>query len=140
MTTTSKNNRITSETIPDLLQDEKILIIGGSRVRDPNALLAESPVTPAGRGESIKDHEQTLMTEVQCSEALRDIGIGPDGSVYPCCGPLAARVTLGNINDSSLNTILNKAQKDEFLTLIREGTPIIGAFTSKCHACVSLRE
>jgi len=140
MTTTSKNNGITAEKIPELLQDEKILIIGGSRVRDPNALLVETPVTPAGRGKSIKDHEYILMTEVQCNEALRDIGVGPDGAVYPCCGPLATRISLGNIKDSTLKDILNKAKKHEFLASIRKGTPISGAFTTKCHACVSLVE
>lgn len=140
MTATSKNNRITAEKIPELLQDEKILIIGGSRVRDPNALLVETPVTPAGRGESIKDHEYTLMTEIQCSAALRDIGIGPDGAVFPCCGSLATRISLGNIKDSTLKDILNKAKKHEFLASIRKGTPISGVFTTKCHACVSLVE
>ena len=140
LTTTSKNNNITAEKIPELLQDEKILIIGGSRVRDPNALLVENPVTPAGRGESIKDHEYSLMTEIQCNEALRDIGIGPDGAVYPCCGPLAIKISLGNIKDSSLKDILNNAKKDEFLASIRKGTPISGAFTTKCHACLSLVE
>ena len=140
MTTTSKNNNIAAENILELLQDDKILIIGGSRVRNPNALLVETPITPAGRGGSIKDHEHTLMTEIQCSEALRDIGIGPDGAVYPCCGPLATRISLGNLKDSSLKDILNKAKKDEFLASIRKGTPISGAFTTKCHACVSLVE
>jgi radical SAM protein with 4Fe4S-binding SPASM domain len=140
MTTTSKNNNITAEKIPELLQDEKILIIGRSHVRDPNALLVETPVTPAGRGESIEDPEYMLMTEIQCNEALRDIGIGPDGSVYPCCGPLAARITLGNLKDSRLKEILNRAKKDEFLASIRKGKPISGAFITRCHACISLLE
>ena len=140
MTTISKNNEITAETIPELLQDDKILLLGGALIRDPNALLMETPVTPIGRGESIMDHEFTLMTEVKCSEVLRDIGIGPEGEVYPCCGPLATRISIGNITESSLNEILTTAKKSEFFASIKEGTHISGAYTSRCHACASLIE
>lgn len=140
MTTTSKNNKITAEKIPELLQDDKILNIGGPLVRDPISLLIETPITPAGRGKPIKDLEYTLITEVKCQEALRDIGIGPDGTVYPCCGPLATRISLGNINDSSLKDILDKADQNDFMGSIKKGVPLSGAYTSRCHACVSLLE
>ena len=140
MTATSNNNQITAETIPALLQDEKIQKIGGQLVRDPNALLAETPITPAGCGKSINDLEYTLITEVKCREALRDIGIGPYGTVYPCCGPLATRIDLGNIKYSNLKNILKEAEKDEIMASIRKGVTISGVYTSKCHVCVSLLE
>jgi radical SAM protein with 4Fe4S-binding SPASM domain len=140
MTTTTKNNKITAKTIPELLKDDKLQIIGGKRIRDPHALLIETPVTPTGRGKDITEHDYTLISEVKCSEILRDIGIGPDGSVYPCCGPLASKNTLGNINEQPLKTILEEAEQNPFFASIREGTPLSGAFTSKCHACLSLRE
>jgi len=140
MTATSNNNQITAETIPALLQDEKIQKIGGQLVRDPNALLVETPITPAGCGKSINDLEYTLITEVKCREALRDIGIGPYGTVYPCCGPLATRIDLGNIKYSNLKNILKEAEKDEIMASIRKGVTISGVYTSKCHVCVSLLE
>ncbi len=140
MTTTAKGSKITSANIPELLQGDKIQVIGGHRIRDPNALLIETPITPAGRGASITEHDYTLISEVKCSEALRDIGVSPGGDVYPCCGPLAARKILGNVNDRSLQTILEDAQRDPFLSSIRLGVYITGAYTSKCHACVSLVE
>ncbi len=138
MTTTNKDNKITAETIPTLLQDEKIQIIGTPKIREPHALLIETPITPAGRAEKIHEHEYSLITSVKCSEALRDIGIGPDGDVYPCCGPLASKMSLGNINDSSLRSILEKASENPFFEALREGAQVSGAFTSRCHACLSL--
>ena len=140
MVTTTKNNKITANTIPELLEDDKIQIMGSQRIRDPHALLIETPVTPAGRGKDITDHDYTLISEVKCSEILRDIGIGPDGSVYPCCGPLATKITLGNINEKSLKKILEEAEQNQFCASIREGVPVSGAFTSKCHVCLSLME
>jgi len=139
MTTTAKASKITSQTIPELLGDDKIQVIGESTIRDPYALLIETPITPAGRGAKISDHEYTLFTEVKCGEALHDIGIGPDGSVYPCCGPLAAKKNLGNINKSSLHSILEEAWRDPFYKALMEGIPVMGPYTSKCHACYSLK-
>ena len=138
MTTTAKGSKINSQTIPTLLGDKKIQIIGQTPIHDPHALLIETPITPAGRGAKITYHEYTLITEVKCGDVLRDIGVGPDGSVYPCCGPLAARKNLGNINESSLRSILEKAWSDPLYTALREGIPFSGPYTSKCHACYSL--
>lgn len=138
MTTTTKNSKITAKTIPELLQDEKIQNLRSPRLPSPNALLIETKITPVGRGETIKDLDYKLFTEIKCREALRDIGIGPDGEIYPCCGPLAKKISLGNIKDSSLEDILKRAGRETLYTTIREGTPISGAFTSRCHACLSL--
>ncbi|MCB2172137.1 radical SAM protein [archaeon] len=140
MTTTTKNNKITPETIPELLGDEKIQVLGGNRIHDPHALLIETPVTPVGRGLDLAEHNYTLFSEVKCGEVLRDIGLGPDGIVYPCCGPLASKITLGNINDKPLKKILEEAEQNPFYASIREGTSVSGVFTSKCHACLSVRE
>jgi radical SAM protein with 4Fe4S-binding SPASM domain len=140
MTTTAKNSKITAETIPGLLKDDKIQILGAPRIRDPNALLIETPITPVGRAENIAEHEYTLITSVKCGEVLRDIGIGPEGDVYPCCGPLASKIVLGNIKESALRSILEKAWKDPVFTSIREGASISGIYTSKCHACLSLAD
>jgi len=140
MTTTTKNNKITAETIPELLGDEKIQVLGDKRIHDPHALLITTSVTPVGRGLDLTEHDYTLFSEVKCREILRDLGLGPDGSVYPCCGPLASKITLGNINEKSLKKILEEAEQNPFFASIREGAPVSGVFTSKCHACLSLRE
>jgi len=140
LTTTTKNNRITAETIPGLLGDEKIQVLGASRVRDPNALLVETPVTPVEPVKNIHDYEYTLITRLQCGEVLRDIGVGPGGDIYPCCGPLASKLSLGNINETSLKAMLDKAERDPFFVPLMEGVEVSGAFTSKCHACISLVE
>ena len=140
MTTTDKNSEITADTVPELLQDESIQVLGRPKIRDPSALLIETPITPVGRGANITELDYTLITEVKCSEALRDIGIGPDGDVYPCCGPLANKITLGNINESSLKEMLEKAERNPVIESIRKGVTVSGPFTSKCHACVYLAE
>jgi radical SAM protein with 4Fe4S-binding SPASM domain len=138
MTTINKNNKITAEIIPRLLRDPKIQVIGTPKIREHHALLIETPITPAGRAEKIPKHEYRLITSMKCDEALRDIGIGPKGEVYPCCGPLASKVTLGNVNDSSLRRILEDASDTAFFKGLKEGVRVSGAFTSKCHACLSL--
>lgn len=138
MTTINKNNKITAEIIPKLLRDPKIQVIGTPKIREHHALLIETPITPAGRAEMIPKHEYRLITSMKCDEALRDIGIGPKGEVYPCCGPLASKVTLGNVNDSSLRRILEDASDTAFFKGLKEGIRVSGAFTSRCHACLSL--
>jgi radical SAM protein with 4Fe4S-binding SPASM domain len=139
MTTTVKQSRITAETVPKLLHDDKIQTLGASTIREPNALLIETPITPAGRGENLTEHDYTLFTEIKC-EVLRDIGIGPNGDVYPCCGPLATDKVLGNIHQSSLKSILEEAQRDQFYQKLRAGIDVSGAFTSRCHACLSTKK
>ena len=140
MTTTAKNNKITANIVPELLQDDNIQVLGRPKIRDPSALLIETPITPIGRGTNITELDYTLITEVKCSEALRDIGVGPNGDVYPCCGPLANKITLGNLNDSSLKEILENGKRNPIVELIRKGATISGPFTSKCHACYCLTE
>jgi radical SAM protein with 4Fe4S-binding SPASM domain len=140
MTTTTKNNTITAKNIPELLLDENIQLLGEPRLRDPNALLIETPITPVGRGETIKELDNAMISEVNCGEVLRDIGIGPNGQVYPCCGPLAAKIILGNIKTSTLTDIIASVEKDTIFSSIREGVTTSGTFTSRCHACYSLIE
>jgi radical SAM protein with 4Fe4S-binding SPASM domain len=140
MTATQKNSKITSEAIHKLLDDSKIQVLGKSRVREPNSLLIETPTTPIGRGESIKELDYKLISEVKCGEVLKDIGVGPNGDVYPCCGPLAIKKTLGNILELSLESILKEARKDPIYASINLGAPILGSYSSRCDACLSLVE
>lgn len=140
MTTTIKKSKITSDTIPKLLKDEKIQIFGRPKIPNPNALLIETPITPIGRGANITELNYTLITEVKCGEALRDIGIGPKGDVFPCCGSLVNKIMLGNIYNSSLKDILDNTERNPIIESIRNGASISGPFTSKCHACYYLTE
>jgi len=138
MTTTKKNSRITSHTVPNLLNDEKIQNLKGKKILRPNALLIETQAIPIGRGKNLSDLEYSLITEVKCGEVLRDIGISPIGDVYPCCGALASRLNIGNVNDQDLESILKSASENKLLNAIRNGVSVSGAYTSKCHACLSL--
>jgi radical SAM protein with 4Fe4S-binding SPASM domain len=140
MTTTTKNNAITIETIPEYLQDNHIQLIGAPRIPNPHAFLIESQITPAGRGENITELEYSQVPLLRCKEILTDIGIGPDGKVFPCCGPLASKIVLGDIKESNLRRILEKAWKNSTFTSLRNGIQISGEFSSKCHACLSLMD
>ena len=140
MTTVKKESKITSNTIPSLLGDEKIQVLGHPLIRDPNALLIETPITPVGRAKNIREIEESLFTQVNCPIILKDIGIDPSGAVFPCCGPLASKLSLGRLKDSSLSELIEEAYENPVLSSIREGVSIYGAYTSKCHACVSLFE
>jgi radical SAM protein with 4Fe4S-binding SPASM domain len=140
MTTTTKNNEIKINTIIETLKELKIQVLGGPRIRNPDALLIETPVTPIGRASKLSEFESLLISEVKCGEVLQDIGVGPDGSVYPCCSALAFKKVLGNINKASLESILENAYTDPFCSSIMAGVDVSGSFTSKCHACISLCE
>jgi len=140
MTTTTKNNEIKINTIKETLKELKIQVLGGPRIRDPDALLIETPVTPTGRASKLLEFESLLISEVKCGKVLQDIGVGPDGSVYPCCSALGSKKVLGNLNKASLESIIEKAYKDPFYSSIMEGVDVSGSFTSKCHACTSLCE
>ena len=82
------------------------------------------------------EYESQLFTSLRFNEVLRDIGIMPNGNVLPCCGPLGTKVTLGNLNEDPLESILSRAENDPRLTRIREGFEIEGCYSSKCHACL----
>jgi radical SAM protein with 4Fe4S-binding SPASM domain len=140
MTTRQKNSKLTSDSIIELIGDTNIQVLGKTRIRNPNALLIETSTTPAGRGKSIKNLDKKQVLEIKCSESLKDIGIDPNGEVYPCCGPLATKYSIGNIMKTNLEDILNEAWKDPFLSSIHKGAPIMGEYSSKCHACLSLFE
>lgn len=138
MTTTNKNSKIKANNVPKLLNDEKIQNLKGKKILKPNALLIETQAIPIGRGKNLSDLEYSLITEVKCGEVLRDIGISPIGDVYPCCGALASRFNIGNVNNQDLKSILKLANEIKLLNSIRNGVSVSGAYTSKCHACLSL--
>jgi radical SAM protein with 4Fe4S-binding SPASM domain len=138
MTTRQKNSNLTSDSIKELLNDTNIQVLGKTQLQKPNALLIETPITPAGRGKSIKKLDKKQIPKVTCKEPLRDIGIDPYGEIYPCCGPLATKYSIGNVKKTNLEYILNDTWKDPLFTSIHKGTPAIGEYSSKCHACLSL--
>lgn len=134
MISSSPGSKITSSSIKELLEDEKIQIHGEPRVSKLNAVVFETQFTPVGRGDGM-DFEPQLFTSLKCREVLRDIGVKPNGNVLPCCGPLSSKTILGNINEESLDSILTRSESNPRLTRIREGFNIKGCYSSKCHAC-----
>ena len=135
MVSTGKDSGITSENLPKLLGDDRIQVVGKSRLPNPSAVLFETQFTPAGRGADLK-YDPVLFTEVRSSEVLRDIGIAPNGAVMPCCGPLGTKTVLGNVNDEGLDVILDRAVRNPMYQRIREGFKVNGRYSSRCHACV----
>jgi radical SAM protein with 4Fe4S-binding SPASM domain len=138
MTSTSKNTKFTSSYIIKLLEDPKIQVLGKTCIQNPNALLIETQLTPVGRAQDIKNLDKKPIYEVRCTEPLRDIGIGPNGDVYPCCGPLSTEYSLGNITKTKLKKILQNAWEDPLFSSIHQGIKTLGEYSSKCHACLSL--
>ena len=135
MVSTGKDSEITSESLPEMLEDDRIQVAGKTRILNPNALLFETPLTPIGRGADL-NYNPVQFTEIRCCEVLRDIGVAPNGDVMPCCGPLGTRTVLGNINEEGLGLILDRAERDPRYKRIREGFKVDGRYSSKCHACV----
>lgn len=138
MITVAKDSEIEGNIIQTLLNDTKIQKIGTPLIQKPNALLIESPVTPAGRGANITVTNLTTVNMIKCSEVIRDIGVGPNGDIYPCCGPLASKLNLGNLNKNSLENLLESSLEIPLINKIRNGTNLMEFYASKCHACLSL--
>ena len=135
MVSTGKDNQITSESLPELLEDDRVQVAGKRRILNPNAVLFETQFTPIGRGNDLK-HNLVPFTEIRCNDVLRDIGVAPNGDVLPCCGPLSTRNVLGNINEEGLSLILDRAGRGPRYKRIREGFKVDSRYSSKCHACV----
>ncbi len=134
MVSTGKDSRITSESLPGLLGDDRIQVAGKGRLLNPNAVLFETQFTPAGRGADL-NYDPVSFTEIRCSEVLRDIGVRPNGEVMPCCGDLGTKTVLGNINEEGLDVILDRAGRNRRYQRIRDGFKVKGWFSSRCHAC-----
>ncbi len=135
MISTGANSEITSESLPRLLGDPNIQVVGEPRINEPNAVLFQTQHTPIGRGKELK-YEPTQITSIKCTEVLRDIGVKPNGDVLPCCGALGTIESLGNINEESLGPILERAHKNPKYRKIIKGFNVEGRYSSKCHACV----
>ncbi len=135
MVSKGRKPQIITETVPELLGDTQIQVLGKARLNNPNAVVFETQFTPVGRGVEL-EYEPVLITSLQCHEVLRDIGVKPNGDVLPCCGPLGSLETIGNLNEESLESMLNRANKNPRLVKIRAGFDLHGCYSSKCHACV----
>jgi MoaA/NifB/PqqE/SkfB family radical SAM enzyme len=137
---------LNKEKIREILEDDLIQFLGSKKVRDAHALLIETPFYPVGRGAGIN---QDLLILGQsniggpCKEVLCDIGIDPFGFVYPCCGPISclSSMRIGNLNESSLQEILEAAWQINFFKQLRSEGPIEFVskskkrFSDRCHVC-----
>lgn len=111
------------------------------------AIGIESGFTPVGRGANLPRKEWVLggsSLSGGCGAVLRDLGVKPNGDLLPCCSASATLpgFTLGNLDDSSISELLEKAwESDTFRVLSEKGPmglhekPPNGVFVNKCHLC-----
>jgi MoaA/NifB/PqqE/SkfB family radical SAM enzyme len=137
---------LNKDKIKEVLKDDHIQVLGSKKVGDAHALLIETPFYPIGRGASI-DQDLLILGQSNivgsCKEVLCDVGIDPSGIVYPCCGPLSclSSMSIGNLNESSLDEILEAAWQINFFKQLRSGGPpelvsnLNRQYTDRCHAC-----
>lgn len=142
MVCTRKDGEINGEALKTMLNDDRMQILGEPRVKEPSALIIESPFYPVGRGENLD--EEVLMGEIvgkPCKQVLTDIGVKPNGDVLPCCGPLAVHgnAVLGNLNERSLGEILDDSWGEACFSGVYWNGPMYGDNTRKyvgnCHLC-----
>ena len=57
-----------------------------------------------------------------CRTLWRNLVVGWDGTVYPCCTDMAGELKLGNVNDTPLKKIFN----DQIVKRIRKGLKPLG--------------
>ena len=143
-----KNSRITSKSLKTLMNDENIQVIGQEKKNKTSALVIESGFQPVGRGVRVLESEwkkEFIKQFNPCGLVLRDIGVSPQGEVYPCCGPLGSlrqRGKIGNIRDRTLGEILNEAWENETFRKIASKGPTslvscqdFSKYVDKCHLC-----
>ncbi len=113
------------------------------------------PHVPVSENDPYADNSNQKYNNSGCKMAGRDLVIGWDGYIYPCCGlfslPGFSRYALGHIGDPG--PFENKyANSNELFSLIRDAGPqgLIEKFGSEvsssekygfnnqCHACLSL--
>ena len=138
MITLKKENKITAESLKRIFEGSALLNIGESKTVEPDALIIDSPFIPVGKGENIG--EEALKggnSPTSCREVLTDIGIKPDGTVMPCCGPLGIleEASLGNLKKESLMEILRRAWRTPRFTDIREQKLIESS--NRCVNCLT---
>jgi hypothetical protein len=141
MVATRRGSAITAGSLPELMGDQGIQVMGEPRKPCPSALAVETPFTPVGRGAHVEAADLIMgAATVRCGSVLADIGITPGGNVLPCCGPLACRedAVLGNIEDETLLEILTLARHDGRFTRILEGFDAGIGYASRCDACLRL--
>ena len=113
------------------------------------------PHVPVSKNDPYTDNSSEKYRNSGCRMAGRDLVIGWDGNIYPCCGlfslPGFEKYALGNIGDDG--HIENKyINSNKLFNLIRDAGPggLIEKFGSEesneekcgfrnqCHACISL--
>lgn len=113
------------------------------------------PHVPVSGDDPYPDNSGEKYRNSGCMMAGRDLVIGWDGNIYPCCGlfslPEFEKFSLGNIKDA--RTVKNKYSKsNELFSLIRKAGPAgliekFGSeesnsekykFRNQCHACLFL--
>jgi MoaA/NifB/PqqE/SkfB family radical SAM enzyme len=141
MVATWKDSAITAGTLPALMGDQGIQVMGEPRKPHPSALAMETPFTPVGRGARVEAANRGMgAATIRCGAVLADIGVTPGGDVLPCCGPLACRedAAIGNVEDEPLREILTRARHDGRFTRILEGFDAGSGYASRCDACYKL--
>ncbi|MCK5004644.1 MAG: SPASM domain-containing protein [Candidatus Aminicenantes bacterium] len=112
------------------------------------------PHVPVSKDDPYTDNSSEKYRNSGCRMAGRDLVIGWDGNIYPCCGlfslPGFKKYALGNIRGTG--PVENKyTNSNKLFNLIREAGPdgLIGKFGSEeinsekyefrnqCHACIS---
>ena len=114
------------------LTDEEREVAEAKRLLDDVLELVDimpQPIIRAGRAASELAGEQfhSFTYEAPCVNASRPV-VAPDGMVYACCGPASALknpnpLWLGDANASSLTSVLEEAQYNVTLQIIRTKGP-----------------
>jgi len=141
MVAARRGGAITASSLPDLMGDPDIQVMGEPRKPHPSALAVETPFTPVGRG-TLAEAATVGMgaATIRCESVLADIGVTPAGDVLPCCGPLACRedAVIGNAGNETLGEILGRARRGGRFTRIIEGFDVGDGYASRCDACMRL--
>ncbi|UPM44760.1 radical SAM protein [Halocatena salina] len=113
--------------------------------------ILEDTVSPLGRGAQLDVASLTPRNAIDsgCTDTISTISLHPDGSIKACCGHAQWYVpdlTLGNIEEESLMSIVERSQQNVLYWLIHNVGPkqllerlnVDGNYSGICHACHDL--
>jgi radical SAM protein with 4Fe4S-binding SPASM domain len=148
MTSLSRSSRLKLVNIAEFFGDDIPVPFLADPSRDA-VIGIESGFIPVGRGAFIPKEELLLndaKLEGFCGEVLSDIGVKPNGDVLACCSACSVlpAFSIGNLKNSGLSEILDKAKSKELFRILKESGPAGFAsasndrYVSKCHLCYEI--
>lgn len=144
----TRNPRITKQYLEEYFGVELIEFTPGKHYSadEECRLISSGPVVPVGRKQEMQNPDELVYSpwNGNCSSVLRDIVVGANGNLLPCCGIVSKNIpelTRSDLKRTSLIDAIEGANNDLILNWIAlEGPAAIARFVHEKDASISFRQ